>query len=244
MARGPVRTEGAAEAISLQSADVPYVAWRDADGALRVHALTPRAPAAIGRERGIVTFPGDRLVSRAHAEITLRVHSDPDAVCVYLLDAGSKHGTEHRTVVLRHGRTVDYGPWRRAPHAPARPVQLDAGEHDVRLAGELYVLIGGVPLDEGSTNDRPEIPEPTPRQRDVLVELCRAYFASPDGPAAPASNAEIAARLMPPIKPERVSDLVSELYRRYGIDGTTDQRRVLLVDFARRYRLVDAGDYP
>ena len=40
-----------------------------------------------------------------------------------------------------------------------------------------------------------------------------------------------------------MSDLLSEMYRRYELDGTTAQRRVLLVDFARRYRLVDAGDY-
>jgi hypothetical protein len=173
----------------------------------------------------------------------MRVYSDPDAIGVYLLDSGSKHGTEHRTAVLRHGRTVDTGRWRNAPHAPAQPVQLDAGDHDVRLAGELYVLIGGVPLDEGSTNERADIPEPTARQRDVLVELCRPYFESPDGPAAPASNAEIASRLKPPIRQERVSDLISEMYERYGLDGTKAQRRVFLADFARRYRLVDAGDY-
>jgi hypothetical protein len=241
--REPVRADGAAELIRLQTASPPYVAWRDADGALRVHELRPRPSATIGRVSGVVTFPDERLVSRAHAEVTMRVYSDPDAVGVYLLDSGSKHGTEHRTAVLRHGRTVETGRWRDAPHAPARPVQLDAGEHDVRLAGELYVLIGGVPLDEGSTNDRVDIPEPTQRQRDVLVELCRPLFASPDGPAAPASNAEIASRLTPPISQERVSDLLSEMYRRYELSGTKEQRRTLLVDFARRHRLVDASDY-
>ena len=148
----------------------------------------------------------------------MRVHSDPDAVCVYLLDSGSRHGTEHRTVELRHGRTRDKGDWRDAPHAPARPAQLDAGDHDVRLAGELYVLIGGVPLDEGSTNDRADIPDPTPRQRDVLIELCRPFFETPDGPAAPASNAEIASRLTPPIGHEQVSDLLSQMYRRYELE--------------------------
>ena len=237
-----MRTDGAADLIRLQNA-APYVAWRDADGALQVHELSPRSPATIGRVSGVVTFPDERLVSRVHAEVTMRVYSDPDAIGVYLLDSGSRHGTEHRTATMRHGRTVDTGRWRNAPHAPAPPAQLDAGDHDVRLAGELYMLIGGVPLDEGSTNDRADIPEPTPRQRDVLVELCRAYFESPDGPAAPASNAEIASRLTPPIRQERVSDLISEMYERYRLDGTKAQRRVLLADFARRYRLVDAGDY-
>ena len=172
----------------------------------------------------------------------MRVYTDPDAAGVYLLDSGSKHGTEYRSTLLRHGRTVEAGRWRDAPHAPARPVQLDAGEHDVRLAGELYVLVGGVPLDEGSTNDRADIPEPTQRQREVLVELCRPFFETPDM-AAPASNAEIASRLNPPIGQERVSDVLSDLYRRYALSGTKEQRRALLVAFARRHRLIDAGDY-
>lgn len=238
-----MRAESPAEAIRLQSASAPWVAWRDADGTLQVHELGPRSSATIGRASGTVTFPGERLVSRAHAEVTMRIHSDPDTVCVYLVDSGSRHGTEHRTVELRHGRTRDTGRWRDAPHAPARPAQLDAGEHDVRLAGELYILVGGVPLDEGSTHDRADFPDPTPRQREVLVELCRPFFESPDGLAAPASNAEIASRLTPPIGQERVSDLVSDMYRLFELGGTTAQRRVLLVDFARRHRLVDRGDY-
>ena len=81
---------------------------------------------------------------------------------------------------LRNGAHAGHGALAaRAARVPARPAQLDAGEHDVRLAGERYVLIGGVPLDEGSTNDRADIPEPTPRQRDVLVELCRPFFEPP-----------------------------------------------------------------
>lgn len=242
MTREPVRTEAAAERICIQGASAPYVAWRDASGGLQVHELSRRAPATIGRVNGIVTFPGERLISRSHAEVTLRVYTDPDAVCVFLHDSGSKHGTEHRTALLRHGRTVEVGPWHSAPHPPARPVRLDAGDHDVRLAGELYVLIGGVPLDEGSTSDRDTVPEPTARQRDVLVELCRPFFAAPGTITATPSNAEIAARLTPPITPDRVSDLLSEMYRRYELHGTKEQNRVELVGLASRY-LIDAGDY-
>jgi hypothetical protein len=241
--REPVRAQGAAEVIRLQSAAAPYVAWRDAGGALHIHELSPQAPATIGRGSATVTFPDEGLVSRAHAEVTMRAYSDPHAVCVYLLDSGSRHGTEHRTALLRHGRTRETGRWQEVPHAPARPVQLDAGEHDVRLAGELYVLIGGVPVDEGSTKDRADVPAPTRRQREVLVELCRPYFESPDGPAAPASNAEIASRLTPRIGEEYVSDLLSAMYRLYELSGTSARRRVLLVDLARRHRLVDGGDY-
>jgi len=240
---GPVRPDGAAEVAYLAQAANrgPYIAWRD--GELRVHALSPRAPATIGRVQGTVTFPGHGQISREHAEVTVREYDDPRAVCVFLLDMGSKHGTEHRTVLLRDGVAREPGPWQPAPRFPARPVQLDAGAHDVRLAGEQYVLIGGVPLDEGRTTDRDAPPEPTVRQRQVLVELCRPFFEAAPGtfPAIP-TNAEIAVRLQPPIGAERVSDLISELYRRYELQGTREQNRRQLVEFARRH-LLDPGDY-
>ena len=240
----PVRPDGAAEVARLVQAaqKQPYVAWRDPDGTLRVHALSPRAPATVGRIAGTVTFPLHRAVSREHAEVTLREYADPPAVCVYLLDVASKHGTEHRTVRLRNGVAQDPGPWQPAPRVPARPVQLDRGEHDVRLAGERFILIGGVPLDEGRTSDRDEWPQPTVRQRDVLVELCRPFLAHPGAPVAPPSNGEIATRLEPPIGSDRVSDLLSELYRRYDLTGTKEQNRVQLVALAMRH-FVDAGDY-
>jgi hypothetical protein len=161
---------------------------------------------------------------------------------VYLLDVASKHGTEHRPVRLRGGVAQEIGSWQGAARVPARPTQLDAGEHDVRLARERYVLIGGVPLDEGSTSDRDALPEPTVRQRAVLVELCRPFFAAPGAVAATPSNAQIAARLKPPIGPERVSDLLSEMYRRYDLRGTKEQNRMQLVALAQRH-LLDAGDY-
>ena len=172
----------------------------------------------------------------------MRRYADPPAVCVYLLDMASKHGTEHRPVRLRNGVAQETGPWQAAPRVPGRPTQLDAGEHDVRLARERFVLVGGVPLDEGRTSDRDTLPEPTVRQRDVLVELCRPFFAAPGTPVATPSNAEIAARLKPVISPDRVSDLLSELYRRYDLRGTKEQNRMELVGLATRH-LLDAGDY-
>jgi hypothetical protein len=244
MAREPVRPAGAAEVARLAKAAMrrPYVAWREANGALQVHELSPRAPATIGRVDGTVTFPGQREISREHAEVTLREHVAPPAICVHLLDVASKHGTEHRTVRLRNGVAQDVGAWQPTPRVPARPAQLDAGEYDVRLARERYILIGGVPLDEGSTSDSDPLPEPTVRQREVLVELCRPFFeAHGTYPAAP-SNAEIATRLKPVIGAERVSDLLSEMYRRYDLHGTPAQNRARLAALAQQH-LLDAGDY-
>ena len=172
----------------------------------------------------------------------MREHADPPAMCVYLLDVASKHGTEHRTVRLRDGVAQETGAWQPSPRVPARPTQLDAGEHDVRLAREWYILIGGVPLDEGSTSDRDTLPEPTVRQRDVLRELCRPFFDAPGTLVATPSNAEIAARLKPAISPDRVSDLLSEMYRRYDLHGTKEQNRMRLVALAKQH-LLDAGDY-
>ncbi|MDA0178766.1 FHA domain-containing protein [Solirubrobacter phytolaccae] len=240
----PVRPDGAAEAarIGQVANKQPYVAWRGVDGRLHVHGLSPRAPATIGRVDGTVTFPQDRQISREHAEVTVREYTDPAAVCVYLLDVASRHGTEFRAVRLRSGVTQEKGAWQPVPRVPARPAQLEAGEHDVRLAGVRFLLIGGVPLDEGRTSDRDELEQPTIREREVLVELCRPSFASPDAFAAPPSNAEIAARLKPPIGPERVSDLLSQLYRRYDLHGTKEQNRLQLVALAKQH-LIDAGDY-
>lgn len=239
----PVRPDGAAEAARIaQTANKqPYVAWRGMDGTLHVHGLSPQAPATIGRINGTVTFPEHRGVSREHAEVTLREYHDPAAIGVYLLDLGSKQGTQHRSVTLRNGVAKNPGEWVTAPRVPARPIQLDAGAHDVRLAGERYLLIGGVPLDDGRTSDRDDLPQPTPRQREVLVELCRPLFESAGAFATP-SNAEIAARLQPPITPDRVSDLLSELYRRYELSGTKEQNRMQLAGLAKE-RLLDASDY-
>jgi hypothetical protein len=244
MSREPVRPEGAAEVAHLAKAAMkqPYVAWRDADGTLQVHELRPRAPATIGRVGGTVTFPEHREVSREHAEVTVREHADPPAVCVYLLDVASKHGTEHRPVRLRDGVAQEVGAWQAVPRLPARPTQLDAGEHDVRLARERYILIGGVPLDDGSTSDRDTLREPTVRQRQVLVELCRPFFETPGTFAATPSNAEIAARLKPAISPDRVSDMLSEMYRLYDLHGTKEQNRMQLVGLAKQH-LLDGGDY-
>lgn len=240
----PVRPQGAAELarIAQTAQQQPWVAWRDADGTLQVHGLSARAPATIGRVEGTVTFPQHREVSREHAEVTVREYDDPHAVCVYLLDVASRHGTEHRSVRLRNGVAQEMGPWQPAARVPARPTQLDAGDHDVRLAHERYVLIGGVPLDEGRTSDRDELPQPTVRQRDVLVELCRPFFTTPGPAVVTPSNAEIAAAMKPPISTERVSDLLSELYRRYELHGTKEQNRARLVALATQH-LIDASDY-
>jgi hypothetical protein len=77
----------------------------------------------------------------------------------------------------------------------------------------------------------------------VLVELCRRQFAETQRHVVPPSNAEIGVKLTPPIKAERVSDLLSELYDKYGLRYAKEQNRLELIDLAIRGRLVRAEHY-
>jgi hypothetical protein len=242
--REPVRPADSDESIRLTKAAQagPYIAWR-AGRRLEIHPLGPRTPATIGRTEGSILI-GHPQVSREHAEVTVRVHGVPLATSVYLLDY-SKHGTEHRRVTLdARGAGRPDGPWLKAPVSPARPCQLDAGFHDVRLAREMCVLIGGVPVDDGKTADRDdEVPAPTVRQRQVLVELCRPFFETPKAANAPPSNKQIALDVDPPMTAERVRNHLSDLYERYDLHDTGSRVRVALVNFAIEHDLVDATDY-
>ena len=107
-------------------------------------------------------------------------------------------------------------------------------------------MIGGVPVDKGRTRDRKSDHArrtPTKREREILVEVCRPRAEAQGGAAAPASNAEVAIRVTPKITPERVSDIMSDLYRKYELMGTPAQNRVALVELALTHRLVEPGDF-
>jgi hypothetical protein len=236
----PLRAVTAGEQNRLATArrDGPFVAWRDDRGELCVSGLEPDQPVSIGREGDSAVVLGHPLVSRDHAVVLLRRRRAEDR-SVYVVDAGSRHGTECRPIVVARGAVTPSGPLTPVPSQPARPLRLAAGDYDVRLAGEVWFQIGGVPLDVGATRDRDlELAAPTQRERDVLVELCRAQFLSPDRRVGTPSNAQIGGALSPPIGAERVSDILSQLYVKYGLRGTKEQNRSDLVELALRHRLV------
>jgi hypothetical protein len=239
----PVRALSVAEQLQLGEAanSGPFVAWRDDTGALALHALRPGEPATMGRSLETVVTILHPQVSRDHAEVTVHAHSD--ALSVFVLDRDSRHGTEHRTVTFARGAERVTGAWKPVPRTPSRAVQLEAGTHDLRLAGTRWVLIGGVPVDTGFTFDRDEalLARPTGRRRDVLVELCRPAFEQPGAYQPIPSNKEIGERLF--VGSEYVSDLLSEFYREYKIEGAREQRRPKLIQFARDAGLVTADDY-
>lgn len=222
----------------------PFVAWRDGARMLKVRALLAGKPITVGRSvDSTITFD-HVLISREHAEVLLRVLHQPTQTSVFLLDLCSKHGTAHRPLRIQHGVERPKKPLRPAPSQPARAVRLEPGEHDVKLAGEVWLRVGAVPIDRGATSDRDlDLPKPTQREHDVLVELCRPHFDVASGSAVTPSNAEIGVRVHPPIGAERVSDLVSQMYAKYELVGTKEQNRVRLVDLALEHRLVRAEDY-
>jgi hypothetical protein len=222
----------------------PFVAWRDAAEVLRIEPLQAGRPLTIGRSAENDIALAHPLVSRDHAEVLLRVRDRPMDASVFLLDLRSKHGTSHRPLKMSRGADSFSGPLRPAPSKPAMPLRLGPGDHDVKLAGEVWIRIGGVPVDFSATGDRDfDVPEPTKRERDVLVELCRPQFGAIGGPVATPSNAQIGARMKPRIGAERVSDLLSQMYVKYQLAGTKEQNRLELVELALEHRLVQAEDY-
>jgi hypothetical protein len=230
-------------AMARARAHGPFAAWRDEVHALRLHVLAPGEPVTIGRATDNTIAFEHLLVSRDHAEVLLRVRGQPASSSVLLLDLRSKHGTAHRPLQLGKSSCTPAGPLRPAPSQPAVAHALLAGDHDVELAGEVWIRIGGVPVDRGATVDRPhDLLRPTKREHDVLVELCRPQIEARGEVAPTPSNAEIGARVTPRIGAERVSDLLSQLYAKYGLAGTKEQNRFRLVDLALKHRLVRPED--
>ena len=242
----PVRPATAQETNRLAEArrKGPFVAWRDGARVLQVHALRPGKPLTVGRSTDSTIAIEHLLVSRDHAEVVLRVGSTPPDTSVFLLDLRSKHGTAHRPLKTATGADTPSGPLQAAPSQPAGPLRMASGDHDVKLAGEVWIRIGGVPVDRGATGDRDyDLPDPTKREHDVLVELCRPQFGAAGSPVATPSNAQIGSRVKPSIGAERVSDLLSQMYKKYDLAGTKEQNRFRLVELALEHRLVRAEDY-
>jgi hypothetical protein len=243
----PLRAMGAQESNRLATArgGGPFVAWRDDQGTMQVLALAPGKPVTVGRSTDSTIAFEHLLVSREHAEVLMRARRKPSDTSVFLLDLRSKHGTEQRQVELQHGAERAIMELQPVPSQPASPMRLEPGEHDVRLAGEVWIRVGGVRVDPGATHERDDhqLPKPTPRERDVLVELCRPRFAAGAGSVAAPSNAQIAANIVPRIGPDRVSDLLSQMYKKYDLHDTKEQNRVSLIDLALKHRFVGAADY-
>jgi DNA-binding CsgD family transcriptional regulator len=161
-----------------------------------------------------------------------------DAEVIALLAAGLRHGevAQRLSISTRQLRRHIADAVHRAGVANVQQLVNDAGPHEMFVAGNGTGLYVAETRSEG-------IPEPTPRQRALLVELCRPQFRTPGRMVPPPSNAQIGVLLKPTIGPERVSDILSALYEKYDLRGTSVQNRLSLVLLAIRERIVVAEDY-
>ena len=157
----------------------------------------------------VVDLPG---VSRVHA--VFERFSESWTV----RDLGSRNGTfvnGTRTIgerALHPGDEIVLGTLRLVYHGPAR------GKETKALA---------------------EPPTVTPRERDVLVALCRPLLAG-DAFTEPASIRTIAAELV--ISQAAVKQHLARLYRKFGIGESGARRRVQLANAALASGAVNLGD--
>jgi DNA-binding NarL/FixJ family response regulator len=84
-----------------------------------------------------------------------------------------------------------------------------------------------------------QLPDVTPRERDVLVALCRPA-ASPQLFVEPASVREIAATLA--VSEAAVKQHLLNLYEKFGIGDGGERRRVALARTAIRSGVVAVGE--
>jgi hypothetical protein len=110
--------------------------------------------------------------------------------------SAAEAGQLHRLLTFREGL-----PREQFWCAYTKPVEF---ERAVRQHLVAYLI-----TPETATAD--DLPELTPRERRVLVELCREQFGTGRMVATP-TNSQIAARLHPPISTASVSELLFRMY--------------------------------
>jgi FHA domain-containing protein len=170
-------------------------------GGRRLRALDAERLTFGTLESNDVVVDGDG-VSRVHAAI----EQFGDAWCVR--DLGSRNGTfvnGERIIgerALHSGDEIVLGRLRLSFHAPAR------GNKTAAIA---------------------EAPPLTPRERDVLVALCRPLLAG-DAFTEPASIRAVAAELV--VSDAAVKQHLSRLYVKFDIDANVERRRVRLANAA------------
>jgi hypothetical protein len=204
----------------LEQEGQPYLVMRDGDGAQVTLELAGLDTIAVGRgDECELAIAHDKAVSRLHSELVRRAGE-----WMVLDDGLSRNGT------YVNGDRVQ-----------GRRRLLDG---DVLGFGATAVLFRD-PRPAGPTRtapaDQPGGPvHLSPAQRRVLIELCRP-FTDEGGAAHPATNREIAARLV--ISDSAVKSHMRALFERFDVkDLNQNAKRSRVVDLALRSGTVSKGD--
>ena len=192
----------------------------------RLEVYSPEGPQPIALESERVTVGGapgsdvviswDQTVSRLHA-VFERIGDSAWVV----KDLSSRNGT------FVNGERI----WGERP--------LYAGD-EVRIGGTRILFRSDQDPKEQWTTVSPEPPPAiTPRERDVLVSLCRPMFSG-DVFTEPASIRTIARELF--ITEAAVKQHLLRLYDKFGIREQSERRRVRLANEALRRNVVRVAD--
>jgi pSer/pThr/pTyr-binding forkhead associated (FHA) protein len=209
--------------LEAERAGVPFLAFRDAAGALALTLLEPGAGRVltIGRRDGAdVAIVWDAEVSGLHAEL-----EEIGGVWTISDDGLSTNGTYvnsqrvagRRRLAggdrIRVGRTIiAFNTAEGAPVAKTVVAGRDAGAHPVTAA-----------------------------QKRVLVALCRPYFAAGASFAAPPTNQQIATEIF--LGVDAVKMHLRALFASFGLnDLPQNQKRAKLAETAVHFGIVSAAD--
>jgi pSer/pThr/pTyr-binding forkhead associated (FHA) protein len=182
-------------------------------GRTQVELAGERATVGKGAENDIV-IDGDATVSRLHAVL----ERFPAGWCV--TDLGSSNGT------FLNGERI----WAQQ--------RLRHGD-EVRVGRTRLVFRNSTDVGHTATESEAEPPLLTPRERDVLVVLCRPLLAR-DLFTEPASIKEVAAELV--VSEAAVKQHLVNLYAKFDVGDTMTHRRTRLANEAIRRGAVTIGD--
>jgi pSer/pThr/pTyr-binding forkhead associated (FHA) protein len=200
---------------------LPFLSYRDAEGAQRLLVLDPAHDrVTVGRRaEADIALDWDEEVSRLHAVLE-RVAGEWTVVDDGLSQNGTFIGTDriagrHR---LMDGEELRCGKTRIAFHNPRR----------------------GHSRPTATSSELPAVARISDAQRRVLVALCRPY-ASGDGFAVPATNQSIADELF--LSVDAVKSHLRALFEKFGIgDVPQNRKRALLVERALTTGMVAERD--
>ena len=206
--------------LAADRAGVPFVIYRDGDGAQRIEVLPQGRVAVIGRdERSLLCLAWDERVSRLHADL-----SQVGGHWVVSDDGLSRHGTYLNGEPVRGRRRLR--------------------DRDELVVGDTLLVF----RDPGSADiastaaaraDRAR-PVVSPAQHRVLVALCRPYR---DGAAyaTPATNEQIARELH--LSVAAVKTHLTLLFQRFGLTGLPqNEKRAALARATLDHGLVTTAE--